>query len=172
MFNIHAGKTSSEALILLKILENALLGRMKSLPQCTLIAFVKRISSLALFLEHNGALGMLSAIRTAMQLGKGVQVLLDVDNEGGNGIYMPEIEDPEYSNAHCTTMWEIVALQVLNFRVFLKAESIILVKVFSCTFFIVFQRHYHSTVRNFARNVAWGVPTSGENCVPLEISKL
>lgn len=34
------------------------------------------------------------------------------------------------------------------------------------------QRHYHSTVQKIAKNIASGVPTSGEGSLPPEIGKL
>ena len=37
---------------------------------------------------------------------------------------------------------------------------------------LLLQRHYHSTVQKIAKNIAWGVPTSGEGSLPPEIGKM
>jgi len=73
-----------------------------------------------------------------------VDILLDPDSSVGQGMYFPELEDPEYCNASNTALWELIALQ----------------------------RHYHPTVRKFARNILLGIPATGDGCLQPELTKL
>lgn len=79
-----------------------------------------------------------------MQLNKSVDILLDTDNSFGDGIYMPELEDSEYSNAASTSLYE---MSLLN-------------------------KHYHPTVRKFCKNIVNGVPTTGQGALVPGIGKL
>ncbi|KAI4504694.1 hypothetical protein M0802_000244 [Mischocyttarus mexicanus] len=144
LLNVHFGKTQNETEIILKTLIQVLIIRRKRISPKRLIAFVKRMTTLTLQLQHNGALGLLCIIKQIMQLGKTVDVLLDTDYSSGDGFYQPEIEDPEYCNAHCSALWELVDLQ----------------------------RHYHPIVRKLAKNIAWNVPVSGEGSLNADIAKL
>ena len=116
LLNVHAGKSNSEIDIVLKVLVQSLIKRHKNITQNRLIAFVKRIATMALGLQHHGALGALSVIKTIMQLGKAAYILLDTDGGVGDGIFLPELEEPEYCNAQTTALWEISALQVYNLQ--------------------------------------------------------
>ncbi|KAG5319094.1 NOC3L protein, partial [Acromyrmex heyeri] len=93
--------------------------------------------------QHNATLGTLGIIKQVMQLGKTAHILLDTDCTG-DGHYQVEIKEPDYCNAHCTALYELVALQ----------------------------RHYHSVVRQLAKNIAYTTPTSGEGSLTAEIAKL
>ena len=75
---------------------------------------------------------------------RSVDILLDPDSSVGQGMYFPELEDPEYCNASNTALWELIALQ----------------------------RHYHPTVRKFARNILLGIPATGDGCLQPELTKL
>lgn len=79
-----------------------------------------------------------------MQLTKYVDVMLDFDESVGAGKYLPELDDPEYCNAASTALFEIIPLT----------------------------RHYHPTVCKLARNIAFGVPASGDGSLAPEIGKL
>lgn len=114
LLNIHCGKTQAEIEIILRTLIQVIINRRKRISSKRLVAFVKRMINLTLQLQHNGVLGLLSIVKQIMQLGKAVDVLLDTDYTSGDGFYQPEIEDPEYCNAHCSALWELVVLQVCN----------------------------------------------------------
>ncbi|XP_043505976.1 nucleolar complex protein 3 homolog isoform X1 [Polistes fuscatus] len=144
LLNVYCGKTQDETEIILKTLIQVLINRRKRISPKRLVAFVKRMATLTLQLQHNGTLGLLCIIKQIMQLGKAVDVLLDTDYTSGDGFYQPEIEDPEYCNAHCSALWELVDLQ----------------------------RHYHPVVRKLAKNIAWNVPVSGEGSLSADIAKL
>ena len=117
LLNVHAGKNHEDAEIIVRTLVEVLIHRRKRVTQNRLIAFVKRIATLSLQLQHNGTLAILGIIKSIFQLGKSADILLDTDAHAGDGFYQPELEEPEYCNAHCTALWEIVALQV-NFGIF------------------------------------------------------
>ncbi|KAK0159396.1 hypothetical protein PV328_010275 [Microctonus aethiopoides] len=144
LLNVDMGKTQDDCEIVIKCLVQVLIERRKRLSQNRMVTFVKRIATLALQLQHHGALGILGVVKSIFQLSKSANILLDTDNNSGDGFYQPELEEPEYCNAHCTALWELTALQ----------------------------RHYHIVVQKIARNIAMGVPTSGEGSLPSEISKL
>ncbi|XP_068977769.1 nucleolar complex protein 3 isoform X2 [Bombus flavifrons] len=144
LLNIHCGKTHMEMEVLIKILVQALIHRRKRITQRRFVAFIKRIAILALQLQHNSVLGILGIIKQSMQLGKMLDILLDTDSTTGDGFYQAELEEPEYCNAHCSALWELIALQ----------------------------RHYHSIVQKMAKNVAWNVPPIGEGSLSPEIAKL
>ncbi|KYN01272.1 Nucleolar complex protein 3 like protein [Cyphomyrmex costatus] len=143
ILKVHCGRTHSETEIVLQILLQILIHQRRRITQTRMVAFVKRISTLALQSQHNATLGTLGIIKQVMQLGKAAHVLLDTDCTG-DGHYQVEIEEPDYCNAHCTALYELVALQ----------------------------RHYHSVVRQLAKNITYTTPTSGEGSLTAEIAKL
>lgn len=59
-------------------------------------------------------------------------IILDNDS-AGSGIFRPELSDPEYSNADATTLWELT----------------------------LFQRHYETTLRDYAAHLSFGNPSKG-----------
>ncbi|XP_012260136.2 nucleolar complex protein 3 homolog [Athalia rosae] len=144
LLSVSAGKNHADVLIILQTLVNILVKRRKKISQNRLTAFLKRISILALQLEHNGTLGALSIIKTVMQLGKAADILLDTDSSIGDGLYDPELNEPEYCNAQRTALWELVPLQ----------------------------RHYHPMVQKLSKNIARGVPTNGEGSLEADFGKL
>lgn len=113
ILKVHCGRTHSETEIVLQTLLQILIHQRKRITQTRTVAFVKRISTLALQLQHNATLGTLGIIKQVMQLGKAAHVLLDTDCTG-DGHYQIEIEEPDYCNAQCTALYELVALQVLS----------------------------------------------------------
>ncbi|KAJ8923990.1 hypothetical protein NQ315_006766 [Exocentrus adspersus] len=139
-----ATKKSDHILVLLKTLDSALLKRRKKITNKRTIGFVKRLATLSLQLLHNESLGCLGVIRNIMQLNRSVDILLDLDASVGEGKFQAEIDDPEYSNASSTALYEMVLLT----------------------------RHYHPIVNKFARNIASGAIASGEGSLPGEYGKL
>lgn len=114
MLKVHCGRTHAETEIVLKTLIQILIYQRKRISQTRLIAFVKKISVLALQLQHNATLATLAIIKQVMQFGKTAHILLDTDCIGDSH-YQIEIEEPDYCNAHCTALYELVALQVHTF---------------------------------------------------------
>lgn len=143
ILKVHCGRTHSETETVLQTLLQILIHQRRRITQARMVAFVKRIGTMALQSQHNATLGILGIIKQVMQLGKAAHVLLDTDCTG-DGHYRIEIEEPDYCNAECTALYELVALQ----------------------------RHYHSVVQQLAKNIAYTTPTSGEGSLTAEIAKL
>ncbi|KAK9509652.1 hypothetical protein O3M35_006918 [Rhynocoris fuscipes] len=144
MFNVDLGKSRVNCELLLECLEQVIIGRRKKLSQCRTFAFVKRLAMIALHQDHHMALACLTIIKQLLQLNRSVNAMLDVDTSIGQGVYLPELQDPEYCNASRTALYELNLLQ----------------------------RHYHPTVRQMAEYIAHDVPTTGRCSIPPEISKL
>lgn len=141
---VNAGKNHDDLLIILRTLNEVLIKRRKNITQHRLLAFVKRLVTLSLQLLHNGTAGCLGIVKTVMQLTATLDIILDTDTTIGSGRYDAELEDPEYCNANCTSLYEVAALG----------------------------RHYHPVVRKIAQNIAAGVPASGDRSLNPEIGKL
>nr|CAD7588236.1 unnamed protein product [Timema genevievae] len=144
LLHIRAGRNHGDLLIVLQTLDTVLIRRRKKISQQRVLAFTKRLATMSTQLLHNGALGCLALIKTVMQLNKSVDILLDPDSSIGQGIYFPELDEPEYCNANSTALWELLPLR----------------------------RHYHPTVRKFSENILKGVPSTGEGSLPPHLSKL
>lgn len=141
---VHAGKNHDDLESILATLDSVLLKRRNNITYQRYLAFVKRLSMMSLQLLHNGTLGCLGVMRTGMLLNTSLDILLDTDSVVGSGVYDPQVEEPEFSNANCTSLYELTALH----------------------------RHYHPIVRKFANNIANGVPSSGPGMLPPDIAKL
>ncbi|KAJ3648361.1 hypothetical protein Zmor_020171 [Zophobas morio] len=143
LLTTHASKNHPNFLILLKTLNDALIKRRKKITNKRTLSFVKRLATLSLQLLHNGSLGSLSVIKNVMQLNRSIDVLLDMDTSFGDGKFQPELDDPEYTNAASTALYELVLLS----------------------------KHYHPVVGKYAKNIAFGVPASGEGSLDPEYAK-
>ncbi|XP_034251483.1 nucleolar complex protein 3 homolog [Thrips palmi] len=144
MLQIHAGKTHSDISILARTVEVMLIKRRKKVSHQRVLAFTKRLATLSLHLLHNGSLSCLGHIKNVIQLNKFADVLLDLDLSGGQGLYDPMLEEPEYCNASSSSLWEVALLQ----------------------------RHYHPHVRKYSHFIASGAPPTGAGSLPLDLAKL
>ncbi|XP_057663387.1 nucleolar complex protein 3 homolog [Diorhabda carinulata] len=144
LLNINvSSKNSENILILIRTLSEALIKRRKKITNKRILGFIKRLSQLCLQLAHDGTLGCLGIIKSLIQLSRSTDILLDLDPTTGEGKYNPEIDDPEYSNAWSSALYELLYLT----------------------------RHYHPIVGKFARNIANGAPSTGEASLPGEYNK-
>uniref|UniRef100_A0A336M7G6 Nucleolar complex protein 3 homolog n=2 Tax=Culicoides sonorensis TaxID=179676 RepID=A0A336M7G6_CULSO len=144
LLEVHAGKNHGDAESILMTVENVLIKRRKHITHLRYLAFLKRLMILSMQLLHNGSLGCLSIIKTALQLNNRLDVLLDTEQHVGSGRYDPNIEEPEFSNANCTNFFEISLMS----------------------------KHYHPTVKKYINHIAAGVPLSGNGMLPSELGKL
>lgn len=144
LFVCNAGKNHDDFQIILKTLNEVLVRRRKNITQSRLMAFIKRIVMLSMQLMNNGTLACLGIVKTVMQLTSSLEILLDTDTSIGSGKYDPYLDDPEYCNANCTSLYELSALS----------------------------RHFHPIVRKLAIHIAHGVPASGDGSLAPEIGKL
>lgn len=140
---INAGKNHDDIESVIVTLENVLIKRRKNITHLRYIAFLKRLMTLSIQVLHNGALGCLTIVKNAMQLNSSLDILLDTENKIGSGKFDPFLDEPEFSNANCTSLFELSLLQ----------------------------RHYHPTVCSMAKNIANGCQL-GNNILEPELSKL
>lgn len=69
-FQNFSGKSHEDAEIVLRILDNVLVQRYKRVTQHRLLAFTKRLATLATQTMHNGTLGCLGTLKRIIQVPK------------------------------------------------------------------------------------------------------
>ncbi|XP_014241260.1 nucleolar complex protein 3 homolog [Cimex lectularius] len=145
MLNVHLDNYKNEnEQLLLQCLDLVILGRRKKLTFSRLLAFIKRLGTISLYQEHHVAIACLTIMRQMFQLNKGVDKLLEIDTSIGQGVYLPELQDPEYCNAVSTALYEMPLLS----------------------------NHYHPTVRQISDHVVNLMPPTGKFSLAPEIVKL
>ncbi|KFO10799.1 Nucleolar complex protein 3, partial [Balearica regulorum gibbericeps] len=142
LFSLHAGGTNDDIGIVLQCLDVMFAKRRKQVSQQRALAFLKRLSTLALHVLPNSSVGILATNRVLMQTFPKMDLLLDNDSQG-SGVYLPELDEPEHCNAQNTALWELHLLQ----------------------------RHYHPTVQKFAAHLIVGAPTEGSGALSLDLSQ-
>lgn len=133
--------TSSTTALALRALHDMLIKRRKKVSRARVLAFTKRVASLALQLDHGGAVGALGVVRALHTTHPCTSVLLDPEHEVGSGVFDPHLADPEHCSASNTTAWEHALLAA----------------------------HYHPQVARLSRHVLAGAPTTGEASLPAEL---
>ncbi|KFQ43249.1 Nucleolar complex protein 3, partial [Nestor notabilis] len=142
LFSLHAGGTNDDIGIVLQCLDVMFAKRRKQVSQQRALAFLKRLSTLALHVLPNSSVGILATNRVLMQMFPRMDLLLDNESQG-SGVYLPELDEPEHCNAQNTALWELHLLQ----------------------------RHYHPTVQTFAAHLIAGAPTEGSGALSLDLSQ-
>ncbi|NXD75551.1 NOC3L protein, partial [Halcyon senegalensis] len=142
LFSLHAGRTNDDIGIVLQCLDVMFAKRRKQVSQQRALAFLKRLSTLALHVLPNSTVGILATNRVLMQTFPKMDLLLDNESQG-SGVYLPELDEPEHCNAQNTALWELHLLQ----------------------------RHYHPTVQIFASHLIAGAPTEGSAALALDLSQ-
>ncbi|KFO70989.1 Nucleolar complex protein 3, partial [Cuculus canorus] len=142
LFSLHAGGTNDDIGIVLQCLDVMFAKRRKQVSQQRALAFLKRLSTLALHVLPNSSVGILATNRVLMQTFSKMDLLLDNESQG-SGVYLPELDEPEHCNAQNTALWELHLLQ----------------------------RHYHPTVQKFAAHLIVGAPTEGSGALSLDLSQ-
>ncbi|KAM7103129.1 nucleolar complex protein 3 homolog isoform 1-T1 [Ciconia maguari] len=143
LFSLHAGGTNDDIGIVLQCLDVMFAKRRKQVSQQRALAFLKRLSTLALHVLPNSSVGILATNRVFMQTFPKMDLLLDNESQG-SGVYLPELDEPEHCNAQNTALWELHLLQ----------------------------RHYHPTVQKFAAHLTVGAPTEGSGALSLDLSQM
>ncbi|XP_030344198.1 nucleolar complex protein 3 homolog [Strigops habroptila] len=142
LFSLHAGGTNDDIGIVLQCVDVMFAKRRKQVSQQRALAFLKRLSTLALHVLPNSSVGILATNRVLMQTFPRMDLLLDNESQG-SGVYLPELDEPEHCNAQNTALWELHLLQ----------------------------RHYHPTVQKFAAHLIAGAPTEGSGALSLDLSQ-
>ncbi|KAL8187120.1 UNVERIFIED_CONTAM: Nucleolar complex protein 3 [Gekko kuhli] len=106
LFKLHAGATNDDVAIVLQCLDVMFMRRRKQVSQQRALAFLKRLSTLALHVLPNSTISILATNRTLMH----TDLLLDNESQG-SGLYLPALEEPEYCNAQNTALWELHVLR-------------------------------------------------------------
>lgn len=141
---VNAGRRSNDMESIINTLENVLIRRRKNITNSRYLAFLKRMMSLSLQVLHNGTIGCLGIVKNAMQLNSSLDILLDVETKIGSGKFDPMIEEPEFCNANCTSLFELGLLR----------------------------RHYHPIVAKMANHIAAGVPSMGAGMLEPVLAKM
>lgn len=144
LLTIHAGNNQADFPAIILTLDSVLLNRRKDITYQRYLAFLKRIAMLTLQLLHFGSLGCLGVIKSAMALNTTLDVILDTKTITGSGNYNPELDEPDYSCANCSNLYELSALH----------------------------RHYHPCVRRLSTNIANGAPSTGPGSLPVDLAKM
>ncbi|XP_054428852.1 nucleolar complex protein 3 homolog [Pteronotus mesoamericanus] len=142
LFKLHAGATNGGVEIVLQCLDVMLTKRRKQVSQQRALAFIKRLCTLALHVLPDSSIGILATNRILMHTFPKTDLLLDSDSQG-NGVFLPELDEPEYCNAQNTALWELHALR----------------------------RHFHPVVRRFAAHLIAGAPLEGSEALKPELSR-
>ncbi|XP_045147190.1 nucleolar complex protein 3 homolog isoform X2 [Echinops telfairi] len=142
LFKLHAGATNSGVEIVLQCLDVMLTKRRKQVSQQRALAFIKRLSTLALHVLPNASIGILATNRVLMHTFPKTDLLLDNESQG-SGVFLPELDEPEYCNAQNTALWELHALR----------------------------RHYHPIVKIFAAHLIAGAPSEGSQALKPDLSR-
>ncbi|KAI1886877.1 hypothetical protein AGOR_G00200310 [Albula goreensis] len=142
LFLLHAGASNDDVAIVLQCLDVMLMKRRKQVTLQRALAFTKRLSTLSLQVLPNSSVGILAANRTLMHAFPKCDILLDNEAQG-SGVYLPELDQPEYCNPHNTALWELHSLK----------------------------RHYHPVVRRFAAHLMAGAPSEGSGALSTELSR-
>ncbi|EDL41810.1 nucleolar complex associated 3 homolog (S. cerevisiae) [Mus musculus] len=142
LFTLHAGATNDGIEIVLHCLDVMLSKRRKQVSHQRALAFIKRLCTLALQVLPNSSIGLLATTRILMHTFPRTDLLLDNESQG-SGVFLPELEEPEYCNAQNTALWELHTLR----------------------------RHYHPIVRRFAAHLLAGAPSEGSEALKPELSR-
>ncbi|XP_053063681.1 nucleolar complex protein 3 homolog isoform X3 [Acinonyx jubatus] len=142
LFKLHAGATNEGVETVLQCLDVMLTKRRKQVSQQRALAFIKRLCTLALHVLPNSSIGILATNRILMHTFPKTDLLLDNESQG-SGVFLPELDEPEYCNAQNTALWELHALR----------------------------RHYHPIVQRFAAHLIAGAPSEGSEALKPDLSR-
>lgn len=144
LLTIHAGINHEEFPAILSTIDDVLMSRQKNITYHRYLAFIKRISIMTLQLLHFGSLGCLGVIKSAITLNSTLDVMLDTETFIGSGNYNPDLEEPDYSCANSSKLYELTALH----------------------------RHYHPCVRRLSTNIRNGTPSTGPESLPVDLANM
>uniref|UniRef100_A0A8C8MCC0 Nucleolar complex protein 3 homolog n=1 Tax=Oncorhynchus tshawytscha TaxID=74940 RepID=A0A8C8MCC0_ONCTS len=141
LLKLNAGASNDDISIVLRCLDVMLTKRRKQVTLQRALAFVKRLSTLSLHTLPNATVGILASNRTLMHTFPKCDILLDNEAQG-SGVFLPELDEPEYCNPQNTALWELHTLK----------------------------RHYHPVVRRFATHLCAGAPSEGSGALIVQLA--
>uniref|UniRef100_T1IQI0 NOC3-like protein n=1 Tax=Strigamia maritima TaxID=126957 RepID=T1IQI0_STRMM len=140
LFHFHTGTSNSDMPTLLECLDLMFIKRRKQVTFYRILAFIKRLCIVSTQVGHDGSIALLMCIRSLMQSHKPADILLDTDNSQGNGVYLPNLDEPEHCHANASSLWELHLLR----------------------------KHYHPLVSKISNHLLHGSPITGEGQLPME----
>ncbi|CAL8302530.1 unnamed protein product [Lota lota] len=142
LISLHAGAPNDDIIIVLQCLDVMLTKRRKQVTLQRAMAFVKRLCTLSMHVLPNASIGIMAANRAIIHAFPKCDLLLDNDGQG-SGVYLPELDEPEYCNPQNTSLWELHTLM----------------------------RHYQPIVRKFATHLSHGAPSDGSGALGVNLSR-
>ncbi|GAB6023340.1 Nucleolar complex protein 3 [Chamberlinius hualienensis] len=135
--------TLDEVPLLVTCMDMMINKRKKQVSLPRVFAFIHRGCMLALQLNHNSQIALLSVIRSILQNFPRVDILLDGEASQAHSAFLPELDDPEHCNARSTALWELHYLQL----------------------------HYHPTVAKMASHIAICCPLIGDGQLSHDLAR-
>ncbi|XP_058261907.1 nucleolar complex protein 3 homolog [Hemibagrus wyckioides] len=142
LLTLHAGTSNEDTSIMLQCVDVMLSKRRKQVSLQRALAFLKRLDTLALHVMPDSCVGILASNRALMHTFPKCDLMLDNDMQG-SGVYLPELNEPEYCNPQNTCLWELHVLK----------------------------RHYHPMVRKYATHLLAGAPSEGAGALNIELGR-
>ncbi|KAI5627412.1 nucleolar complex protein 3-like [Silurus asotus] len=142
LLTLHAGASNEDTGIVLQCVDVMLSKRRKQVSLHRALAFLKRLNTLALHVMHDSCVGILATNRALIHTFPKCDIMLDNDMQG-SGVYLPELDEPEYCNPQNTCVWELHVLK----------------------------RHYHPMVRKYATHLVAGAPSEGAGALSTDLSR-
>ncbi|XP_028651303.1 nucleolar complex protein 3 homolog [Erpetoichthys calabaricus] len=142
LFRLHAGESNDDMIIVLRCIDAMLNKRRKQVTLQRVLAFIKRLTTVAAHVLPNSSIGILASLRVLMHTFPKSDILLDSESHG-SGTYLPELDEPEYCNPQNTALWELHVLQ----------------------------RHYHPVVKKFAAHLLVGAPSEGSGALSTDLGR-
>ncbi|KAN0032813.1 hypothetical protein ACTFIV_006740 [Dictyostelium citrinum] len=87
-----------------------MLGDKKQTAVERVASFIKRLSTIALFLPPHASLALVSFVKQLFITYPQTQRLLETDSTFSGGDYVPEAQDPDHCNPFASTLWELSLL--------------------------------------------------------------
>lgn len=106
LLNVSSQADDKDVEMILRCVHVMLIRRRKNMTTNRLLGFLKRFATLSLTNNCPAALALLSVIRYIVSNFAKADILLDNENSGC-GIFRAETEDPEFSNASSTQLYEL-----------------------------------------------------------------
>uniref|UniRef100_A0A8C6S324 Nucleolar complex protein 3 homolog n=1 Tax=Neogobius melanostomus TaxID=47308 RepID=A0A8C6S324_9GOBI len=141
LLHLHAGSSNDDVSIALRCVDTMFPRRRKHVTLQRVMSYLKRLSTLSLHTLPNASIAVLATNRTLLQTFPRCDALLDTELQG-SGCFLPELNEPEHSNAHNATLWSY------------------------CPY-----RHFHPTVRTLAFHLSHGAPTEGSKALSAELCR-
>ncbi|KAB7499239.1 Nucleolar complex protein 3-like protein [Armadillidium nasatum] len=111
LIELNAREREENIEAILDILEQMLVLRRRRVSSPNVLSFIKRIATISLLLPHHLAIPTLLKLKKLFSLFPVSEALLESDQEGFPGVFLPDIPDPEHSNSGATAIWELILAQ-------------------------------------------------------------